>query len=107
VKLSREQLEGRKRKAVEFVRRVLEDDDRADEIEDESLESYAERRKIQITNPKKRGIVMASKQQLQDRIDELEEQNEDLEDRLDQVLDIVAPEEEEAEEEEPEPGEAE
>jgi len=104
VKLSREQLEARKKKAVEFVRRVLEDDDRADEIENETLESYAERRKFQITNPRRR--AMKTRQQLLDEITELTETIEDLEDDRDQILDIVAPEEEEeGEEEEPERGE--
>ena len=50
--LTREQVEGRKEKAVRFVRDVLDDPDRADEIEDESVEDYAERRKFQIINPK-------------------------------------------------------
>ena len=104
MKLSREQLEARKKKAVEFVRRVLEDDDRADEIENETLEAYAERRRIQITNPRRR--AMKTRQQLLDEIAELKETVEDLEDDRDQILDIVAPEEEEeGEEEEAERGE--
>lgn len=39
-----------KKRAVSFLSDVLEDDDRADEVEDESLESYAERKGIQILN---------------------------------------------------------
>ncbi len=42
--LSLEQLEKAKEKAVRFVRDVLDDPDRANEIEDELLEDYAERR---------------------------------------------------------------
>ena len=39
-----------KQRAVKFLSNVLEDDDRADEVEDESLESYAEHKGIQILN---------------------------------------------------------
>ena len=46
--LTRTQLEDRKEKAARFVRDVLGDADRAGEIEEESIENYAERRKIQI-----------------------------------------------------------
>lgn len=87
-----EQLQGRKEKAVRFVRDVLRDDERADEIEDESLEDYAERRKIKLLNP--RGEPMATKQELFDRIKELEDENEELQSQLDEVADIVAPPEE-------------
>lgn len=74
---------------MRFVRNVLEDPERADEIADESLEHYAERRKIQIVNP--RSERMASNEQLKQRIRELEEENDDLQDQLDQIADIAAP----------------
>ncbi len=87
--LTREQVQGRKGKAVRFVRDVLQDDDRADEIEDESLEHYAERRHIKLLNPEVR--YMATKQELQERIQELEQENEELQSQLDEIADIVAP----------------
>jgi len=90
-RLTRDQIEGRKEKAVRFVRDVLDDPERADEIEDESVEDYAERRKFEIANPRRRVSTMASKAELQDRIEELESENEELQSRLDEVLDIVAP----------------
>jgi len=75
--LTRDQLEARKGKAVRFVRDVLGDPERADEIADEDLESYAARRGIEILNPK--GVCrMSTKQELLDQIRELEEENEDL-----------------------------
>jgi hypothetical protein len=40
--------------AVWFVRDVLHDPERAEEIEEESLEDYAERRKIALTNTGRR-----------------------------------------------------
>lgn len=88
--LTRKQLEGRKEKAERFVRNVLGDPERADEIADESLEDYAERRKIQVINPK---VVteMPTKEELMQRVRELEEENDELQDQLDQVADIVAP----------------
>jgi acyl carrier protein phosphodiesterase len=100
VKLTRDQVESRKEKAVRFVRDVLDDPDRADEIESEPLEDYAERRRIQILNPR---VNMArrtpTKEELQDRIRDLEEENETLQDQLDSVADIVAPVEEDEDEE--------
>ena len=93
--LTRSQLESRKEKAVRFVRDVLGDPDRAEEIAEEPLEHYAERRKIQITNPsKRRNGIMATKQELEDRVGELEQENADLQDQLDAIADIVAPEDE-------------
>jgi hypothetical protein len=71
-----EQVESRKDKAVRFLRDVLRDDDRADEVEDESPEDYAARKRITITNsPKRRTITVANgnamtKDDLQDCIDQ-------------------------------------
>jgi hypothetical protein len=58
--LTRDQVESRKEKAVRFVRDVVGDPGRAEEIEDESLEDYAERRKFVITNPKRKTNKMPS-----------------------------------------------
>lgn len=97
--LSREQIASRKDKAERFVRDVLGDPDRADEIGDESLEDYAARRKIEIVeNPRGAG-AMPKKEELLQRIKELEDENDELQDQLDQVADIVAPPEEEKDEE--------
>jgi hypothetical protein len=100
--LTRDQLQSRKEQAVRFVRDVLGDPDRADEIADESLEDYAQRRKIQITNPsKRRNAIMAttkSKADLQAEIADLKEENEELQDQLDTIADIVAPADEDEDE---------
>ena len=88
--LTRKQLEARKAQAVRFVRDVLDDDDKADDIEDESLEDYAEHRHIKITNPKGATRMAApTRQELLDRIEELETENEDLQSRLDEISDII------------------
>jgi hypothetical protein len=96
--LTRQQLQSRKEKAVRFVRDVLGDPDRAQEIEDESLEDYAERRRIKLTNPKGvRRMTTPTRKELLERIDELETENEELQSQLDEIADIVAPPEEDEE----------
>lgn len=119
--LTREQLEGRKEKAARFVRDVLGDPDRADEIADESLEDYADRRKIQILenpnggnmpkvrliNPPRvsnslRKTTLANPQsgraELLARIRELQEENDELQDKPAKVAELAEAPEEEAEE---------
>jgi hypothetical protein len=104
-RLSREQVEGRKEKAVRFTDDVLGDPDRADEIADESVEDYAARKGIEIANPtaRKRRSIMArttkSKAELEQEIEDLQQENEELRDQLDAVADIVSPGEDEDEDE--------
>ena len=94
--LTRKQLVARKAQAVRFARNVLEDDDKADDIEDESLEDYAEHRHIKLSNPKGATHMAApTRQELLDRIEELETENEDLQSQLEQIRDIVDDEDEE------------
>ncbi len=77
---------------MRFVRDVLDDSERADEIEDEGLEEYAARRKFRIVGKNPQGAnAMPTKEALMQRIKELEGENDDLQDQLDQVADIVAP----------------
>lgn len=52
---TREQAQKTKAKAVRFVHDVLGDDERADELDAEPLESYAQRKRIQIINPVRGG----------------------------------------------------
>jgi hypothetical protein len=61
--LTREQLEGRKEKAVRFTRDVVGDPDRADEIAEESLEDY----RAELADAK-------------DQIAQLQDDNDDLQD---------------------------
>jgi hypothetical protein len=46
-----EQLQTKKDQAVRFVRNILNNEDKASFIESESVEEYAERKKIRIKNP--------------------------------------------------------
>jgi len=93
--LTREQLQSRKEQAERFTRDVLGDEERADEIADEDLEDYAERRKIRLSNPtqwrkgkmpKRREL---SRAELEDRVAELEAENEGLLDQLSAIGDIL------------------
>jgi predicted RNase H-like nuclease (RuvC/YqgF family) len=104
--LTREQLQGRKDKAVRFVRDVIGDPERAEEIRSESLEDYAARRRIQIENLTRRWTMPRKtiddyKEELRDlqaEITDLEEENEGLQDQLDQIADVISPSVEEEEE---------
>jgi len=50
------QVEARKEKAVRFLRDVVGDDDRADEVESESVEDYATRKRLVIENTAQRRV---------------------------------------------------
>ena len=88
-----------KARAERFVRTVLGNDEHADAIADESLEDWADRKKVRIVeNPRcvspqiiEKGGNMPTKEALQQRVKELEEENDDLQDQLDQIADIAAP----------------
>ena len=100
--LTRQQLESRKARAVRFTRDIRDDPDRADEIADESLDEYAERKRIKLVNPRLKGatcMATPTRRELLERIEQLESENEDLQSRLDEVADIVAPPEDEDEDE--------
>lgn len=51
---TREQVEAMQAKAVRFLNDVVDDSDKADELAGLSVEEYAERKKLTISNPKKR-----------------------------------------------------
>jgi len=77
-----EQIEKRKQKGADFARNVLEDDDLADDLEDESVEDYAERKRLKISNLSQR------------RVDTVANGNggmtkSDLEDCIDQATEIL------------------
>jgi hypothetical protein len=95
--LTREQIEKRKERAVRFAREVREDDELADQIEKESLEEYAEHRHIRLLNPtrKVKPMPVPTRRDLMERIEELESENEDLQQRLDEIGDLAASDEEE------------
>jgi hypothetical protein len=97
-----DELAAMKDKAARFLRDVVNDPDHAEDFEAMSPEDYADHKNIQIKNPfsmarfRQKGLQrMAtkrspSKADLEDRIDELESENEALNDKLDSILDIAA-----------------
>ena len=87
-----EQIERIKAKAARFVENVLDDSDRADEIEDESPEEYAERKHIRVLDNRHRRRVrtVPSNKELQERIRELEDENDELQDRLDDIAGLAS-----------------
>ena len=96
-----------KEKAARFVRDVVGDPERADEFEAMSPEEYATGKRIEIRNPSSgntkrtiRRLHMArpTYADLKARIEELEEENQALNDKLDSVLDIVSEEDEDEDE---------
>jgi hypothetical protein len=98
--LTRDQAEARKAAAVRFAENVLRDPDKADDIESEDLDDWVERKKITlIDNPKRRLTTMANggptKQDLQDEVDALTQENSDLRDMLDAIQDVLSGPEEE------------
>jgi len=95
-----------KEKAVRFVRDVVGDPERADEFQAMEPEEYAAGKRIEIKNPSSgnrkrtiRRLCMArpTYADLNDRIAELQEENQTLNDKLDSVLDIVSEEDDDEE----------
>jgi hypothetical protein len=93
-RLTADQVQAKKDRAVQFLRDVVGDDDKADEFEDMDLNEYAERKRVQIVNKGERSRKMANgngrtKQDLLDEIDELQQENEALQEQLNAISDIV------------------
>jgi hypothetical protein len=92
--LTREQVQAKKDKAVQFLRDVVGDGDKADEFDDMDIEAYAERKHIQIINPRRNtGMPNGdprTKSELLDEIDQLQQENQGLQDQLDAISDIIS-----------------
>jgi len=91
-----EQAETSRNRGIRFVRDVLEDEDRADELEDESLDNWAARKGVEIVekvnNPKlktKEKNKMPTKQQLEDRVAELESELDEASEREERILEAL------------------
>jgi hypothetical protein len=91
-------IERKQAKAVQFLRDVPDDPDKADEFEAMSPEEYAEHKGIEIAENNPAYVTLqlgrrpdVTRQEMEERITELEEENEDLQSRLDSIGDIVQP----------------
>jgi hypothetical protein len=92
--LTYDQIAERKRKAEQFLRDVKGDEERADEVADEPVESYAERRHFTIidNSPRRRNQKRAdtrTRQDLLDQIAGLQDENDSLRSQLDAISDIL------------------
>lgn len=103
-----DQVQTAKERAVRFVRDVLGDEDRAEEIADESLDEYAERKGLEIIenphrhHPRKDHTLSyqnMSKADLIQRLEEVEGELEEATDRLNSIAEIVSDEEDDEDEE--------
>jgi hypothetical protein len=100
--LKYEKARGRKAKAVRFLRDVLDDPDRADEVEAESVEDYAARRHLVIKNPRERRVKTMPREKFEDvqsDRDALLDKLEDVRDEIDDILGEHGDEEEEDDDE--------
>jgi hypothetical protein len=83
-----DQVQAKKDKAVQFLRDVVGDDDRADEFDDMDLDEYAKRKHIQIVNSgrnRRMANATSDPRTKQELLDEIE----DLQSQLDAISDIV------------------
>ena len=101
-----EQLEQMRQKAVRFLRDVVGDDDKAEEFNEMTPEEYAEHKGVEIAaNPKRRRMPTSSRPtraELEERIEDLEQENAELNDKLDSIVDIAGSSDEEDGDEEEE-----
>ncbi|MGH9343548.1 MAG: hypothetical protein ACRD19_07300 [Terriglobia bacterium] len=105
-KLTRDQVAARQRKAVSFTENVRDDPDRADEIENMSVDEYAAERGFKMVNPGRRTTIMPkTRAELVQENSELNDYVSELEDRLDQVADLVVGDEDSDEEDDSDEGE--
>ena len=91
--------ETKRRKAVEFLRRIGQDD-AADRFEDMTAREYAEHKGAELLDNPQRRKAMArskSKPQLEAELDEANEYIEELEAKLDDIAGIASDEDEEDE----------
>ena len=90
-RLTRGQVANRKAKAVRFLKDVLGDPDRATEVEAESVEDYAARRRFVLANPNTTGVIdMSGRESLEDVAtdrDALLDRLEEIRDQIDDALD--------------------
>jgi type IV secretory pathway VirB10-like protein len=78
-----------KLRAENFLRTVIGDEGRADEVSDETPEEYAARKDVEIVNPTKRRKLMSSKQELEELVDQQASYIEELEEKLETVRGAV------------------
>jgi len=94
--LTADQVAAKQAKAVQFLRDVVGDADKADQFEAMDPQEYADHKGITIANQGETKMPNGNsdprtKSELLDEIEQLERDNEDLESQLSAIADIVAP----------------
>jgi hypothetical protein len=90
-KLTRDQVADRKTKAVRFLRDVLDDPDRADEVSAESVEDYAARRRFVLSNSHCEEVSeMPPREKLEDLLSDRDALIDKLEEVRDQIDDAIS-----------------
>jgi hypothetical protein len=97
--LTRVQAETAKKRAETFLRNVLQDDDRADEVAGQSVDEWAEETGRTITEERMTNPIMETKTELQGTIDQINDlvadaldpinTREDIVDKLQQIDDLL------------------
>ena len=114
---TRQQVATAKDRAVRFIENVLQDPERADDVANESVEDYAERKRIQILDNPGRGFSTMKKDELQTLVDDIQDcledvytpeaSREELAEAVGKVLDMIdGGDEDEDEDEDEEEGDA-
>jgi type III secretory pathway component EscU len=98
----RRKLERRKTHVVRTTRKFVADRDLRNEVEADTLKGYSENhRLIKIRYPQGANpMPVPTRRELNERIKELESENEDLQTQIDDIAEIVTPEEDDNEGEE-------
>jgi hypothetical protein len=88
--VTEEQIQSKKDKAVRYLRDVIQDNDRADEVEDESPEDYAERKGLIISNSSKRRMKAVANGNNNDTVNDLSDLSKnDLLDLIDSAVETL------------------
>ncbi len=96
--MTRRELERRNAHAVPTTRKAEPDRNLRKEVAGESLKGSPEYRRVTVRYPKGvNPMPVPTRRELLDRIKELEGENEDLQSQLDEIAEIVTPEEDEGE----------
>ena len=106
-----DQVTAMQRKAVRFLRDIVGDEDKADEIESLSPDEYAERKRVQVvvaanpkSNPRRMTMTRKTRAELEDEVRELKDYVGELEEKLETIADLVGEEDEDEEEDEDDDG---
>ena len=86
--VTREEARAKQEKAVRFLRDVVGDSDRADQFEEMSLEEYAQHKKLQLSNPSRKGMTTMANQSRRELIEENEQLLEDNRGLVDQLQEM-------------------